>query len=142
MSTGMPGEDKQHSRFAELTMELMGSQLTAKVMEQVWSEATPEVRARLATAVLEKIEATIRDQNNWDLRKRIEVIVDAVTTERIEAEAPRLREMFLGSFATEITRGITEIVNQGSRRLIERNLRTIAQSLEGAVEQALRALPR
>lgn len=80
----MADEDKK-SRFAELSMELMGAKLVGEFVQQVWAAASKEVKAELAEAVVKRVTAQLRDGSGYQVTEAIGIPLRAALT----AEAQR-----------------------------------------------------
>jgi hypothetical protein len=135
----MPDSSGDHrSRYAELAMELIGSKMATQMIEQVWAEASPEVRGRLASAVLEKLEEHIRSDRDFHVHDQVAGLVSAFVRERVAAEAPRLREMISEDFGDMVMMVLRTVVSQGAKTFVERHIHEIAQKLIAAMTVAMR----
>ena len=112
---------EQTNRFAELAMELMGSQAAAKFLREVWDTASPEVRQELADALVQRV--------------RNDVERGAVTSFEVEqaikkAAADRAVRVFAAEYG--------EVFDEKVRKQFERSLdRDVANRVNAIVADAI-----
>lgn len=69
------------SRFAELAQEILGAQMAAKLVQEIWDSATDERKTEMADAILKVCKARI-ERKEWGIEREVDRRINEVATER------------------------------------------------------------
>lgn len=132
----------QQSRLNELTLELIGAEARANVLERVWSSAGPEMIASLQGAIVASLEKEMRT-GTWASDKLIQGGLASAVAELARAYVAEHRDRIIASFDRELDRALFNLASEQVKAAVNRALneakyetgRVIADRLATVVEQ-------
>lgn len=109
-----------NSRFAELATELLGAQTAAKILEQIWSEASPEVKKDLADAVIAKAKVAIleRASSSWRCEEEVSNWMRRATSDAFEKIRTKLEKAISEEIERTWQKAIVDGVTLATKQLV------------------------
>jgi hypothetical protein len=98
--------DETRGRFAEMAMELLGAQAAEKLLDQVWMQASPEAKRRLADSLLDAVGKV----DSWNTRHVAESYAREIAKEHLETRREEfervVRETIAASWEQAVRRAV------------------------------------
>lgn len=118
-------EEKQ-SRLAEMAHELMGAQLVAKLLGEMWEMLSVEDKQRL---VLQMAERSVADVNKWRVAEIMEGAVKKAIEDGLIPHVEEMKADALRRFHFNLNENVQKAVNKMTEAAVSAALADVRQKL-------------